>query len=312
MQRITFRQLEYFVAVGKYGSIVRASERINVSSPSISAAITQLEAEFGLPLFVRQHAQGLSLTQGGRLMYEQALRVLGEADALLTVASGISGVVRGPLNVGCLITFAQLLLPSLRRAFAPKYPQIEMHQVELNQRELFGALRHAEIDLALTYDLELPADLQFTPMVELPPFALFGEDHPLAGRQSVTMAELVPYGMVLLDLPASSDYFLSLFEGLEDSPNIIEKTRDMAVMRSLVGNGFGYSIANVRPLSNIAPDGSKVQYVPIGGKIRAMRMGVLTAQDARKSMTVEAFVDFIADMVRRDQLRQIGGRSLVS
>ena len=58
----TLRQLEYFVAVGDAGSIAAASDRVNVSSPSISAAISQLQAEFGVQLFVRQHAQRLSLT----------------------------------------------------------------------------------------------------------------------------------------------------------------------------------------------------------------------------------------------------------
>lgn len=63
--RFTFRQLEYFVATGESGSIRLASERIHVSQPSISTAISQLEREFGLTLFVRQHAQGLSLTPAG-------------------------------------------------------------------------------------------------------------------------------------------------------------------------------------------------------------------------------------------------------
>ena len=51
--RFTLRQLEYLVAVGQSGSITLAAERLNVSAPSISTAIAQLEAEFGLPLFVR-------------------------------------------------------------------------------------------------------------------------------------------------------------------------------------------------------------------------------------------------------------------
>ena len=78
MLKYTLRQLEYFVAVGETGSIARASEKVNVSSPSISAAVAQLEQQFGLPLFVRQHAQGLSLTQAGREMLAQARVVLRE------------------------------------------------------------------------------------------------------------------------------------------------------------------------------------------------------------------------------------------
>jgi DNA-binding transcriptional LysR family regulator len=299
------RQLEYFVAVGETGSIARASERINVSSPSISSAISQLEQEFGLPLFVRQHAQGLSLTQAGRRMLDQARLVLREAGALMDIAGDISGSVRGPLAVGCLLTFAQLVLPGLRRGFETTFPEVRLRQHEFNQLELFGALRRSEIDIALTYDLDLPADLQFTALLRLPPFALMGQAHPLAGAGSVTMAQLSKHPMVLLDLPLSADYFLSLFEGTGAKPVIAERTRDMAVMRSLVGNDFGYSIANVRPLSDTSPDGKPVRIVPIAGKVRALRMGFLTAQNADRSNAVRAFVEYGAKVVRDGQLAAI-------
>ena len=124
MARFTLRQLEYFVAVGETGSIARASERINVSSPSISAAITQLEQAFGLPLFVRQHAQGLALTAGGRRMLEQAQNVLDGAQAMHDIAADITGSVRGPLSVGCLVSFAQLVLPKLRRSYEDQFPEV--------------------------------------------------------------------------------------------------------------------------------------------------------------------------------------------
>jgi len=57
--RISLRQLEYFIAAGEARSITLASERINISPPSISMAVSHLEKEFGLELFVRHHAQGL-------------------------------------------------------------------------------------------------------------------------------------------------------------------------------------------------------------------------------------------------------------
>ncbi len=307
MLRYTLRQLEYFVAVGETGSIAKASERINVSSPSISAAITQLEREFGLPLFVRQHAQGLSLTQGGRQMMEQARTVLREAAALMDVAGDISGLVRGPLSVGCLLTFAQLVLPALRRSFEADHPEVRLRQHELNQLEIFSALRRSEIDVALTYDLDVPADLHFVALLSLPPFALMGEDHPLAGRDSVGMDELKHHAMVLLDLPLSADYFLSFFDAVGARPRIVERTRDMAVMRSMVANGFGYSIANVRPLNPLSPDGKPVRCVPITGAVRAMRMGLLMARDADRSNAVRAFVDHARDAVLGGKLRGIEG-----
>ena len=66
--RYTLRQIEYFIATAETGSITLASERVNISQPSISTAIAHLEEELGTQLFVRRHAQGLSLTSAGRLL----------------------------------------------------------------------------------------------------------------------------------------------------------------------------------------------------------------------------------------------------
>lgn len=291
MLRFTLRQLEYFVAVCECGSIALASEKVHVSSPSISTAINQLETEFGLPLFARQHAQGLSPTLAGRQMMAQAKKVLSEAERLNNLAGDISKTIRGPLSVGCMLTFAQVVLPSLRASFETRYPEVICTQAELDQADIFSRLRRAEIDVALTYDLELPGDLHFQPLSELPPYAIFDIHHPLAERQSVNISELLEHPMVLLDLPFSGDYFLSFFQQAGGRPHIAERTRDIAVMRSLVANGFGYSIANLRPLNDTSPDGKPLRFVPLTGDVRAMKVGLLTAPDAENVNVIRAFVD---------------------
>ena len=289
--RFTLRQLEYLVAVGETGSIARAAARLAVSSPTISTAIAQIEAEFGLTLFVRRHAQGLSLTQAGRQVATQARVVLSEAGRLVDLTAQIAGTVRGPLSVGCLLTFAQIVLPGLRRSFCDRYPDVIFHQSERDQSDLFAALRDGTLDVALSYDMDIPADLRFEPLAVLPPCAVLSPRHPLAGRAQVTASDLAPYPMVLLDLPMSADYFRSFFtaEGLQ--PRIAERTRDLTVMHGLVANGFGYSIANIRPASDQAADGRPLIYLPLSGQVRPLRMGLLLPGGAGLSLTVQAFVD---------------------
>lgn len=296
--RFTLRQLEYLVAVGEAGSIALASERVNVSSPSISAAIAQLEAEFGLALFVRKHAHGLTLTQGGRQFMAQAKAVLAEAARLNDLAGEITGQVRGPLSVGCLQTFAQVMLPQLRRGFVDQFPQVEFRQAELNQTEIFEGLRGATLDVALIYDLDIPSDIHFLPLITLPPYAVLEAGHPLARQTSVTPAELAPHPMVLLDLPFSSDYFLSVFTRAGLRPRIVERTRDMGVMRSMVANGFGYSIANIRPVTDQAPDGRRLAHVPLTGPVRPLQLGLAMMAGAGLALTVQAFVDHARAIVR--------------
>lgn len=287
--RFTLRQLEYFVAVGECGSIAGASEKVNVTAPSISAALSQLQKEFGLPLFVRKHAQGLSLTQPGRQFMVQAKQVLAEAHALNRLAGDISGSVQGPLSVGCLLTFAQLLVPALRRGFSKQYPHVQLSQFELNQMEILEGLRRGEIDLALTYDMYLPQDLEFVPLRTLPPFAMLYDTHPLAHMPSVSVEDLADYPMILLDLPISSDYFMSFFRLSGLRPNIVERTRDMEVLRALVANGFGYSIANIRPFDDRSPDGRALRFVPLTGPVNAMELGLIMAPEARNAGVIQAF-----------------------
>jgi DNA-binding transcriptional LysR family regulator len=291
LTRFTLRQLEYFIAVGESGSIALAAERVNISSPSISAAISQLEAEFGIQLFVRKHAHGLSLTQGGREFMQQARIVVAEAMRLNDLANSITGKVRGPLAVGCLTTFAQVLLPQVRRRFAERFPEVEFRQFERHQAELFEGIRNATLDVALTYDLGTPPDLEFIGLIKLPPYVLLHEDHELATRPGIGIKQLSDHPMILLDLPFSSDYFLSLFARAGVKPKIAERTRDIAVMRSLVANGFGYSIANIRPVTDRAPDGRKLIYVPLAGNAPALTLGLLMSEGSKQSMTVRAFVD---------------------
>lgn len=287
--RFTLRQIEYLIAVADAGSVALAAERLHVSSPSISTAISQLEADFGLQLFIRRHAQGLSLTEGGRQFVETARSILSAAADLNDRAAELTGTVSGPLSVGCLLTFAQVLLPRLRRSFADAHPQVDFRQSEDDHAALIDALRHARIDAALSYDMQVPADLAFVPLLSLAPYALLAGDHPLATRESVTPADLAPFPMVLLDLPYSAEYFLSFFTG--HKPVIAERTRDMGVMRAMVANGFGYSIANIRLGSDRAPDGRKLVFVPLQTAQPPMRMGLILPAHTAQRRTVAAFVD---------------------
>lgn len=289
--RFTLRQLEYFVAVGEAGSIAKAAEQVNVSPPSISASIAQLETEFGVQLFVRKHSHGLSLTSGGRVFLKEAARLLADADALHDIAGDIAGKVRGPLAVGCLMTFAQIVLPPLRMKFERAYPDVRVRQFERNQGQLLEMLQRGEIDAALTYDLELSQDMTFEPLMQLPAYVMLPAGHALAARTSITPQELVDEPMVLLDLPYSREYFLSAFQNRGLRPNIAERTPDIAVMRSMVANGFGYGIANMRPLHNMSPDGKPLVFVTLEGDIRPLTMGVLLPNTEHRTQTVQAFIE---------------------
>lgn len=297
--RFTLRQLEYLVAVGEAGGVTQAAERVNVSAPSISTAVAQVEAEFGLPLFIRKHAHGMTPTGAGRAFLAQARVVISEAEALNSLAIDISGAVRGSLGVGCLVTFAQLILPELRRRFEQRYDAVAVRQYELDHAEIIERLRVAEIDIGLTYDLGVPGDIVFEPLAEMPPFVMLGPDDPLGDAEALKPEDLAPLPMVLLDLPYSGDYFLSIFTRVGLRPRIAERTRDMSVARAMVANGFGYTLINARAQHDVAPDGKRLRFVPLAG-LAPLRLGIALSRSNHRAATVSAFLEHCREVIGRE------------
>jgi len=297
--RYTLRQLEYFIAAAETGSITQASERISISQPSISTAISQLENELDVQLFVRHHAQGLSLTPVGRIMLVEAKRLVEQAQSLYSVATEAREEVRGVLNVGCFTPLAPMILPELAISFKSGYPKADIHPHVDHQEALLNGLRRVMIDVAITYDLQLPPDVDFQPLVDLPVHALVGENHPIARHSAVTLQELAEYPFILLDLPISTEYFLAIFmkEGVQ--PNIAYRLSQPDMIRTMVANGYGFTLANVTPRSDTALDGRKVVRVRLSGDHRPMRTGLVALKSLRKSHLMAAFTaharSFISD-----------------
>lgn len=294
-QRITLRQLEYVVAVGETGSITAASDKVNVSSPSISAAISQLEMDMGVQIFVRRHAQGLSLTSSGRRLFDEAKVILNKVQNLGAVADDTEGKLRGTLKLGCLITIAPILSANIRRRFEDIYPETEIILYEAHQADLLAMLDRAEIDVALTYDLGIVSNTVFVDVATLPPYVLLGANHPLAAASELAIEDLADQPMVLLDLPLSGDYFLSMFHRLGLTPQIGVRTKELPVLRSLVANGYGYGLLNVRTHAAVAPDGLPLVFTPLKGDHQPMQLGIAHKFMALPPRLVAEFIDHVAE-----------------
>lgn len=296
--RFTLRQLEYFVATGDAGSVRLAAEKVNISQPAVSAAIAHLEAEFGVQLFVRHHAQGLSLTPQGSRMLREARALLAHASEISAVASELSESVAGSLAVGFLVSVAPLLAPAVAGGFGAGRERVRLETVEDHHKALMEGLRLGRLSAVLTYDLDLPPEAAFEPLVALPPYALLPSDHPLAGRGSLALAELAGEPFVLLDLPQSREYFLGLFlhEGLEAA--VAARSPHLEVVRALVAGGRGFGLANLRPRNRAALDGAPLAYVALDSRYRPLTLGLATLASARKPRALLAFEAWCREHIR--------------
>ncbi len=287
--RFSLKQLQYFIAAGDAGSIRSASRQVGVSEPSISTAIAHLEREFNVQLFVRHHARGLSLTPAGRQLLGETRDVIERAGALYTAADDLAESMSGRISVGSLVSLAAMIMPTLTHAFTAAHPHVSVVTSEDNQENLIDALRRAKIDVALTYDMQLPEDITFEPLATLPAHVIVGEDHRFAGRSEVALSELADDPYFLLNLPSSREYYLSLFMRAGITPTIAGRSRIQDVVWAMVANGTGYSLRNVRPKTDYALDGRRIIRISLSGDYHPLSLGIATPARLRKRRLVEAF-----------------------
>ncbi len=300
--RFTLRQLRCFVTVAEAGSVTLAAERLALSPSSVSAAVAQLERGLGLALLVRHHARGVTPTRAGERLLEEARELLLRAAALGNLAGELAARPSGPLAIGCLVTLAPVVLPALLASFLARHPAVEPQFHEGDQNALLELLGRGRIDLALTYDLGLEERVRFDALVRLPPYALLGEGHPLADRPRVTLRELAGHPYVLLDLPLSREYFAALFAEVGVVPRVVARSPHFELVRSLVANGFGYTLANIRPAVTAAGDGRRLVAVELEGEYRALVLGLAMPRDLPRSQAMRAFAEHAAELAATGRL----------
>lgn len=289
LPRFTLKQIYYFVTVADFGGISRAAEQINISSPSLSMAISHLESTFGLQLFIRQPSQGLVLTGAGKRFLDEARRLLMQASNMRRSAQEIGAQLQGPLSVGFHAVLTASLAPSIWRSFNVSYRDVECAPTIGGQTLLVEKLMSGEIDVALTSNFKLPAELTFEPLAEWSAYAMSPADGSLAGQAAASLADLSRLPLLLLDAPDSRDYCLRLFETAGLVPSIAAEVSDTNVLRSMVENGLGYTILSGCSTRLKAVQGGQVVMRPLADDHETLRIGVATGYRDCAPRAVSAF-----------------------
>lgn len=291
---VSLRMLRYVVAAADCGHVTEAARRLNVSQPSVSSAIAELETIVGVRLFVRQHARGITLTPGGERIINEARVLLKHAHDFAQNVTELGVTAAGEISIGCFLTLAVRFMPALLARFAQIHPRITVALQEGDQEELLAMLLSGRMELVLAYSFALPDEVVAEPLADLPPFAVVAADHPFAGRGRVSLRELAQEPFLLLDLPHSRDYFFGLFRAVGVEPRIVFRSRSQELIRGLAAHGHGFAIQNAIPGSTISYDGSEVAVRPFEEDLPPTRIMALRLRQHAVRPAVEAFATFLS------------------
>jgi len=145
---LTLQQLEYFLAAARHGSFSAAAESLLMAQPSLSEQVRRLEAELGVPLFVRA-GRGLELTEAGRLFLPHAQRTLEEAQQALESVREVREITGGTVAFGTFSSAHHYLTGDLVQAFRERHPGVRIRVVGQNSAEVADAVRDGELEAGL-------------------------------------------------------------------------------------------------------------------------------------------------------------------
>ncbi len=264
---IKLRPIRYFIAAAECGSLSEAANKLHISQPSISSAIIEIEKTLDLQLFVRYPSKGIRLTTQGIKVLEEARILIRHAESFRAATSAVKSQLVGNISIAFFMNLGSNYLSEIIRTFKEKYPDINVHIHDLDQAAIFDALSSGKVELALTFDLNIPKSMKTKYIASREPYALLPIDDPLAQQDEVQLKELVQRPFILMDLPYTNDYFISLFAKKKLSPNIRYRTTSFETVRTFVASGLGVSVLNLKPKSTVTYNGNKVVIKPIKDKV---------------------------------------------
>lgn len=239
--RTSLRLLRYFVATAESGSTTAAARQLNVSQPSISVAIRELETLFEEALFARDAGAKMTLTRFGVRKLAEARHILGAAVAFEADKSGDASA--GEVRIGVFRTLAPAYLPLVLRIARERYPRLAVRFVEGDLAELEDWLHGGQIELALTYDVGLPNEIDREVLAELRPYGLVPAGSRLARRKGgISLHELAREPLILIDLPHSREFLMAPFWQYGLQPEVRYRATSLELARSMVANGLGVAL----------------------------------------------------------------------
>lgn len=296
MARYTLRQLEAFIAVAESGSIAAAAARLHVSQSAVSGALNGLERVFDAQLTVRRKAHGVTLTAAGRYVLDRARNLLSAAADLELHAVDGGTEVRGSLTLGCYLTLAPTVLARLMDHYGQRYPLVELDFFDGSQTEVQERLASGQVDVAIAYDLSVPAGLNRHRLYEAEPSVVLSADHPLASRSQLSLADIAAEPMILLDVPPSRENTISMFDAAGLQPRIRFRTTDYEVTRSLVGRGMGYAVLVQQPRGDQSYEGRPLVVRPIRPAVPSVPVSIVWPRAVRPSQSAAAMIDLAAEL----------------
>lgn len=278
-----FTQLRSFQAVAIEGSFTNAAERLNLSQPTITQQVRQLETVFNVELFHRQ-GRRIELSDVGKLLLTATERLFTMSDETVDLLRAASGLGTGHLRVSAVGPLD--IIPVIGKV-ADANPQVRISLSICNSEEALKSLMDFRADVAMLASAELDPRFHYEDFGSRRLVLFVNRDHEWANRRSVRLKDLDRQRMIIRE---SGSHTRQIFEracareGVEPMQRIEINNRD--AFREAVANGLGIGVIGDR---GIAPD-ERMHRVTISDINIAMDRQLACLKERKNSRLISAFL----------------------
>ena len=300
-------QLEYIMAVHKFGHFAKAAEACHVTQPTLSMQIQKLEEDLGVTIFDRSK-KPIFLTSAGQLLIDQFKSVLFEAKKIdELIKSSQNDQAGGELSLGVIPTVAPYLLPLLLPTLNDRYPGVRLQIKEMQTYKIIESLNSDEIDVGL-----LATPININKIFEYPlyfePFSVFcNKKHPLNQLKKIKYSNLDNHDIWLLEeghcLRNQILDVCNLKKSKNQKKQFQFESGSIETLKKLVSSFGGYTLV---PELAISEESEKTKYIPFERPIPARQIGLVYRREHYKIEIIESLGEAIIQSIPENiqKLRQ--------
>ena len=288
------RQLQYFMQICEYGSILKAANNLYMTQQAVSKSIAALERELGASLFYRT-AKGVILTQFGQEFRKNCLPVMESMENLNRNMEKTLRHNSGKLRIGVSGGLMFLNSKKIWTDFEKLYPNIQIEAAELGYKDSLDMLNKGELDTVIISDLEQVERMDEYVLFRLPSASrglIVNKSNPLASYESIEIADLRNEKFILYINEFAYREFVRLCRENGFEPDI-QRTSDTIYMCALCNSdgmtGIIISFLADRMLDHF----SNIKQVPFKKPILEYSLGMIARRSFPKVQILQELADYL-------------------
>lgn len=284
------KQLRAFCNAAQTESVSEAAERLFLSQPTVSLQIQALEREFETMLFERRGPK-IRLTPEGKTLYKLAQPLIQGIDGLHeTFIAKCGSLESGELNIAAGESTILYVLPEAMRNFSNSYPKIRIKLQNVTGRDGMSMIRADQVDFAVGSMSEVADDIFYHPVVSYKTVLITPEDHPLASKESVTLQDISPYGLILPPRHLSTWRMVDLiFNQHNLKYRVTLEAGGWEVIKKYVEQGLGISV-----VSDVCLSGNeKLKRIPLDDYFPDRGYGIVMRRGKFLSPQAKRFIEMM-------------------